>query len=186
MRGLNASDRARARIQHRGRTPNGDPLWTKREEDIVRQLHPDYREIGHKLRRRTRAAIYQRAELLKLNQKYVAWTARDLARLHRLWRDAPREQLTAAFPHRTWKSIQKKGQTFGVRRLPWVPKPTGKRTLDDLRRRAADLKISLVDLDRICAARHYFRSSASGRSPRRNVMFRAIAALGGRVEIVWK
>ncbi len=58
--------------------------------------------------------------------------------------------------------------------------------LDEIRQRAADLRISLADLDRICVGRRYFaNSSRRSQKPRRNVLLRAIAALGGRVEIVW-
>jgi hypothetical protein len=43
------------------------------------------------------------------------------------------------------------------------------------------------DLDRICLSREYFSKSSQGyESRRRNLWLRAIAALGGRVKIVWR
>ena len=59
--------------------------------------------------------------------------------------------------------------------------------LDEIRNRAAYLRISMLELDRICFSRTYFSRSSQGlESSRRNVWLRAVAALGGRVEIVWR
>lgn len=184
--GLNASDRARARMRYLGVTPNGHALWTKNEDDVVQELFPDYRAMQRKLRCRSKQALYLRAMKLKLTKSTHLWTAVEVSRLRRRWRDATRAELIAEFPRHTWVSIQNKGRSFGIRRRPWQPKLTGHQMLDAIRRRAADLKISLRDLDRTCAGRQYFaKSSRRSQKPRRNVLLRAIAALGGRVEIVW-
>jgi hypothetical protein len=185
--GLEASDRARARIQFEGRTPNGHPVWTAEEDQIVRDLFPDYVAMKKCLRRRSRQALHSRATKLKLTRSISLWTTHEVSRLRKRWRDATRAELIAEFQRHTWCSIQNKGRTFGIRRRPWKPKLTGQRMLDDIRQRAADLRISLTDLDRICVGRRYFlKSSRGSQKPRRNVLLRAIAALGGRVEIVWR
>lgn len=186
-RGAIASESARARIRREGRTPKGDPLWTKREDAIFRALLPDYKAIKRKLRRRSMRSLYARANYLGLALKIKPWTAGDVSRLRRMWRDASRAQIMAELPGRSWSAIQGKGQTFGIRRLPWQPKLTGKEMLDAIRARAAELRISLRDLDRTCVGRRYFaNSSRRSEKPRRNVLLRAIKALGGRVEIVWR
>ncbi len=184
---LNVSDRARARIQFEGKTPNGHPIWTAKEDQIVRDHFPNYVAMKKRLRRRSRRALHSRAMKLKLTRSISRWTAPEVFSLRKRWRDATRTELIAEFPRHTWNSIQMKGRTFGIRRRPWKPKLTGKRMLDEIRQRAADLRISLGDLDRICAGRRYFaNSSRRSQKPRRNVLLRAIAALGGGVEIVWR
>ncbi len=183
---LDASERARARLLFEGRTPKGDPLWTEKEDRIIRDLFPNYAALKKQLRRRTIEAIRSRAHKLKLSRPQRPWTAHEVTKLRRRWRDASRAELVAEFPQRSWHAIQGKGRTFGIRRRPWRPKLTGQRMLDEIRQRAADLRISLADLDRICVGRRYFaNSSRRSQKPRRNVLLRAIAALGGRVEIVW-
>jgi hypothetical protein len=185
--GLNASDRARARMRYIGKTPQGHHLWTKQENEIFHELFPDYAALKKRLRRRSLPALRVHAHVLKLTKKQSRWTAAEVARLRSLWRDAAKEQIIAEFKGRTWVSIQNKGRTFGIRRRPWQPKLTGQRMLDEIRRRAADLRVSLRDLDRTCVGRRYFaNSSRRSQKPRRNVLLRAIAALGGRVEIVWR
>lgn len=185
--GLNASDRARARLRYIGQTPRGDRLWTKKEDAVFRELFPDYAKLKKRFRGRTMEAIRSRAYTLNLTRKQQQWTAGEVSRLRRAWRGATRAELLAEFPERTWDAIQGKARQFGVRRRPWDPKLTGQQMLDQIRRRAADLRISLRDLDRTCAGRRYFaNSSRRSQRPRRNVLLRAIAALGGRVEIVWQ
>lgn len=186
-RGAWFAERARQRIQRLGRTPNGHQVWTAREDAIFRELLPDYRTIKRKLRRRSMQSLYSRASYLGLAPKRRTWSASDVSRLRRMWRDAPRAEILAVFPTRTWMSIEHKSRIFGIRRRPWKPKTTGQEMLDAIRARAADLRISLRDLDRICVGRRYFeKSSARSDQPRRNVLLRAIKALGGRVEIVWR
>lgn len=184
--GLNASDRAHAQMRYTGRNLSGDLLWTAKEDAIVLALFPDYDAMGKRLRRRSLPSLYYRTSVLGLRKTHAVWTTTELSSLRRLWRSGSRSELIAAFPRHPWSSIEKKAQRLKLRR-PWVPKITGRRTLDEIRQRAAALHISLRDLDRICGARGYFRSSACRiQPPRRNIILRAIAALGGRVEIVWE
>lgn len=184
---LDASERARARIVFEGRTPNGNLLWAEKEDQIIRDLFPNYTEMKKQLRGRTIGAIRSRAHKLKQSRSRSPWTATEVSRLRGLWRDATRTELMVEFPHRSWFAIQGKGKIFGIKRRPWKPKLTGERMLDEIRQRAADLRISLADLDRICVGRRYFaNSSRRSQKPRRNVLLRAIAALGGRIQIVWR
>lgn len=186
--GLNTSDRNRARIQRTGRTPSGHHLWTDRENDILKKYWPDYSKLRRLLRRRTRGAMEAPACALKITRPRQAWTTKELSALRRRWRDAPRDELMAELPRHTWASIRTKGNKLGIRRLPWCPKPTGKPLLDQIRRRAADQKRSMSELDRICSCPGYFQNSTCRPewSRRRNILLRAIEELGGRVEIVWE
>jgi hypothetical protein len=185
--GLNVSDHNRALMKRTGKTLFGHWLWTAKEDNLVRQYHPDFAKLKKLLRRRTMIAIKRRSIDLRLVRAQHLWTANEVTKLRRRWQDASREELIAEFPRHTWISIRCKGSKLGVHRRPWHPKATGKPLLDQIRNRAADLRISLQDLDRICLSREYFSKSSQGyESRRRNLWLQAIAALGGRVEIIWR
>jgi hypothetical protein len=185
--GLNVSDHNRALMKRTGKTPFGHWIWTPKEDQLVRQLHPDFRKLKKLLRRRSMIAIQRRAIDLRLVRQQNLWTANEVTKLRRRWKDATKAELISEFPRHTWISIRCKGSTLGLRRRPWQPKPTGKPVLDEIRKRAAYLRISLLELDRICSAgTHFSRSSQGYESSQRNVWLRAVAALGGRVEIVWR
>jgi len=184
--GIDTAERNRERIRRTGRTPNGHAVWTSREDQVVREFFPDYSRMRRLLRRRSRKAVEARACFLKLTRQNHYWTTNELNRLRRRWRDATREELINEFPRHPWASIRTKATRFGVRRRPRILKPTGKPMLDEIRRRATDLKISLSELDRICRTGTFFEKSSQCWEPRRNVWLPAIAALGGRVEIVWR
>jgi hypothetical protein len=185
-RGINTGDRNRARMHYTGMTDDGRKLWTPEEEDVVRTLYPDRTKIAEILDHRTPGAIRHRIGSLGLAKPRRAWTTNEILKLRRLYRDATKAELVAELPRHPWQTIRCKGPELGLRRNPWRPKPTGNKMIDQIRLRAAALRISLSDLDRICATRGWFTQSSQGFEPRRNIYFRAIAALGGRVEIVWR
>lgn len=183
---FDASERARARMRFLGKTPDGHPLWTKKEDQIVRELYPDYNAMKKRLRRRSKSSLHWRAGVLGITRQNSAWTGKEVNHLRRLWRNSTRDELTAQFPRHSWASIAMKGRIFGIRRRPWVPKPTGLDLLDKIRLRAATRKTSLTELDKICACPGYFENSGyNPKWPRRNALLNAIAALDGHVEIVW-
>jgi hypothetical protein len=174
-------------MKRTGKTPCGKYwLWTEQEDELIRQHHPDFATLKKILRRRSADNIKRRANRLGLVRPQNLWTSAEVARLRRRWRDATRTELISEFPRHSWISIRCKGTKLGVRRRPRQLKMTGRPLLDEIRKRAADLRISLQDLDRICLSQEYFSKSSQGyESRRRNLWLRAIAALGGRVEIVW-
>ncbi|MDH6229587.1 hypothetical protein M2281_000159 [Mesorhizobium soli] len=48
-RNADAPDRARRRIQYRGATPNGDPVWTDAEDAICKQYGSNNEALRQKL-----------------------------------------------------------------------------------------------------------------------------------------
>lgn len=184
--GLDVSDRARARIQFEGRTPNGHPIWTKDEDQIVHDLFPDYAAMKKRLRRRSPSALKNRAGNLGLTRRKRRWTPREVSMLRQRWPEATKTELIAEFPTRSWSGLRSKAAELHLKRSRKL-KITGKRLLDEIRQRALRLNLSLKDLDRICLSKKYFAQSRyRSARPRQNVLLRAIAALGGRVEIVWR
>jgi hypothetical protein len=186
--GLNVSRQVRERMKRTGKTPCGKHwLWTEREDDLIRQFHPDFAKLKKLIRRRSVDKIKRRANRLGFVRQQQLWTANEVTKLRRRWRDASKAELISEFPRHSWISIRCKGSKLGVRRRPWHPKETGKPLLDQIRHRAADLRISLQDLDRICFSQEYFSKSSQGyESRRRNLWLQAIAALGGHIQIVWR
>lgn len=173
-------------MKHSGKTQFGQWVWTKEEDDVVRRVYPDHARLQTLLRRRTPLAIKIRARGLGLGKPLCFWTANEITKFKRRYQEATKAELIAEFPRHDWKMMRRKAWKLGVRRPRYQPKTTGKPVLDQIRKRAADLRISLRDLDDICSSRSHFRRSTQCQSNYRNVWLRAIAALGGRVEIVWR
>jgi hypothetical protein len=183
------SERARARVLREGRTPRGHLLWTPMEDQIFRELYPDYRAIKRRLRRRSMPSLRARAGILKLTTGQSLWTAKEVSQLRRRWRDASRAELMSEFSRHSWISIQNKGRTFGIKRRPWMnPRPTGNSIVDKIRLRAIELKLSMRDLDEMFnGGREYFVKCSRGVGvPRSNLYLKTIEALGGHIEIVWR
>jgi len=179
------SERARQRVLREGKTPNGHRLWTKAEDAIVRHFYPDYRAMKRRLRR-SMQAITSRVHALRLGPKTKTWKTTDVARLRRMWKEATKSEILAAFPERNWQSIANKGRTFGIKRRPWVPSTIGHPIVDAIRKRAADLNLSLGDVDAMCSGHHFFANSSRRKGmPRSNILLRAIEALDGHIEVVW-
>jgi hypothetical protein len=186
--GLSVADYLRARMKLTGKTQFGCWVWTPCEDDLLKQFYPDIAKLRKLLKRRSRIAIKQRAIKLRLGtcKPRNFWTANEVRKLRLRWREATKDELLAEFPRHSWSSLNAKAHKLRLYRRPWRPKPTGHPMLDEIRQRAAQLHITLYDLDRICSSGRYFGGSSQGCEPSRNVWPKAIAALGGRIEIVWR
>lgn len=170
-----------------GKSKFGRWLWTPKEDRLIREMYPDFSALEKLLRRRSIPAIKNRAFVLRLLRRPChTWTAAEVLRLRRLWPRASRQELLAEFAPRTWKSLAGMAYRLRLRRQPLPVRLTGNSILDDIRRRAASLNISLKELDRICSTGAYFKHSCDGRAPGRNAWPKAVAALGGKLQIVWQ
>jgi hypothetical protein len=188
VRGAAAAERARRQMRRTGNSPWGRPLWTKEEEQIIKELHPDYKSIKKKLRRRSLVAIRSRAGKLGLTKKIYIWKASEIARLRKLYATAPREEIKAAFPHVTWGQIDNCCQYHKIyrKRKPFVP--TGFLILDEIRKRAFEQKLSMPDLDGISQTGKYFQKAKwfGKQNPNARAVLRAIKALDGKIIIQWE
>jgi len=185
--GVARAQRARERIIRMGRTPNGHPLWTEREDDVVRALYPDYKALRRKLRRRTYYALRARARTLDVVTRRHVWLATEVSRLRRLYPRASREELLAAFPDITWRKIKAKARHAGIHRARRKLATTGHPLIDLIRDRAFDLKLSMVDLDAMAGTRRYFQKAGwYNGNFNRKALLRAVEALGGEVSVSWQ
>ena len=185
-RGAASAYRARERMARTGRTPKGHWLWTKEEDDIVRELYPDYKALRRKLRRRTYNAIKERARTLEVAHRRHVWLASEVSRLRRLYPRSDRLDILAAFPGLRWRQIAGKAGHIRVHRYRRRLSRTGHPLIDHIRDRAFELNMSMVDLDAMARTKKYFQKAgwANGNLNRR-ALVRAVEALGGEVSVRW-
>jgi hypothetical protein len=170
-----------------GRTPNGHWLWTKKEDDIVRALYPDYKALRRKLRRRTYYALKARTRRLGVAKKNHVWLATEVSRLRRLYPRATQQDLMAALPNLTLQQIRSKAHDICVRRARRKPATTGYPLIDAIRERAFELNLSMVELDAMSRTQRYYqKASWRGGNFNRKAVLRAVEALGGEVSIQWE
>lgn len=185
-RGAALAEHHREMIRRTGKTNFGVWVWTPEEDAAIRKLHPDLAAIKKRLQRRSYIAIRQRVVKLGFGKPpNKCWTANEVRKLHLRWRDATKQELLAEFPRHSWSSMTSKANKLRIYRRRRQLKPTGQPLLDEIRNRATELRISLGDLDRLCSSGRFFSQSSQGSMPSRNILPRAIAALGGRIEIIW-
>lgn len=184
---LDKSLTARNRIRKAGRTPNGHALWTTRQREVLKRWYPDYKEMKKRLPKRSLAAIAGQCHLMGLSTPKPAWTAADRTKLRRLFTTVSKAELRAAFPDRTWTSLQVAGYQMGLRRWrkPYVK--TSHTVVDSLREACRQSGNYMPDLDEFAGTRKYF----TGRIQRRKkhnfrAIDRAARALGGKLKIEWE
>jgi hypothetical protein len=91
-RGAASAYRAREQMARTGRTPKGHWLWTKKEDDIVRALYPDYKALRRKLRRRTYYALKARTRRLGVAKRNHVWLSTEASLVRRMY-PVPRQDL---------------------------------------------------------------------------------------------
>lgn len=186
-RGAASAYRARERMARTGRTPKGHWLWTKKEDDVVRALYPDYKALQRRLRRRTYYALRARARTLDVVKRRRLWLASEVSRLRRMYPRATRDELLVAFPDMAWKQITYKARHAGIYRARRKLETTGHPLIDTIRERAQNLNLSMVDLDAMAGTRRYFQKAAwCNGNFNRKALLRAVEALGGAVSVQWE
>lgn len=172
----------------RGVTMKGDKIWTDEEDDILRNAYPDYKLACKRLPDRTFRAIVRRVGKLKLKHpNYQCWTAREITRLKKLYPNAPKEDICAEYPSRTWEQISGAARRYGARRPRPPLKKLGIPALDRIRERCDETGWSIADLERECQVDGFFRRTCwKGRKLNYAIIQRAVKILDGRLEIHWR
>lgn len=187
VRGAEAAERSRRRMQLMGVTPNGHPLWTSWEIDPVVSRYPHYHFIFAVLDRRTKPAVYSKAGRLGITKpRPQPWSDNEILRLRKVYPNGSRAEVLAAFPGRTYSAVARAANVRGICRATRAPKPTGNRLLDQILCKAKAGNVSLADLDAETRKPGYFtkrRWKASGFSFA--VHSRAVEYLGGHIAIDW-
>lgn len=174
-------------IQRRlGVTLSGKPMWTEKEDSLLRELVPNYGKICKLLPHRTRKGISARCAKLGLRKHNHFWSASEISKLRKLYPGETSENLSEIFPHSTWKKIRAVALYHGFRRKRTAYKSTGHPVLDQVRAKCFEIRWSMVDLDKASRTKKYFRSSSwIGNKVDYGAIGRAIHALAGQIDIKW-
>jgi hypothetical protein len=174
----------RARIRLNGRTFSGWPIWTPKEDKLIRSIYPDYVKLRRLLQNRTLGAICMRARALGVATKYHRWTPNDVSTLRKQFSTGEISVLMKEFPGVSWVAIYKKGRSLGLLHPRLRIKPVGNLVLDLIRHNAATRAWSMVDLDEIAGTKTYYRTLKKDQcNPRIDYILKAIAALEGRLAV---
>ncbi len=181
-----SAERARRRIQREGYNMKGDKLWSDSEKQIVLQLSPDYDEICKLIPQRKRRSIRQMASILGVAGEKHIFTAAEISKLRRLYSKAPWREILEAFPFSNRERLRCVAKYHGFTRPRKKFKPTGNQPIDALLEKCAAANMSLVDLDKECRTRNYFRHGNWRSSPPNYTRFvRAIELLDGQLRAEW-
>ncbi len=187
VRGAATAQRIRAYMRRTGKTPWGQWLWTREEEQALKTLYPHYDKIQKTLKRRTLVAIRHRAGKLALTKKIHKWTAAEVSKLRRLYPVASRKEILATFPSLSWQQVRNCAQYNGFHRNKKPYKPTGHEILDRILERSFSLGINMADLDEIAGTKKYFQKGCwcGRKSLNAKAIQKAIVALDGKVYVKW-
>jgi len=162
-------------------------VWTPPEDSTVRTIYPDYARLRRELPHRTYNALRGRARHCGVAKPRPQWTADEITRLRRLYPSKSHSELLEAFPGASLERIRFKARCIGVSRsrLPFLP--TGFPLIDEIRNRAFDLNLSMVELDAMAETQTYFQKAGWGARHRENTVavIKAVRALDGDMEIEW-
>lgn len=181
-----SAERSRLRILRSGFTIGGHRVWTEQEDLICRIFYPDYFAICQVLDGRTRKAIQARCRTLRLVPPRISWGWAARQTLRRLYPEASRQELCAAFPGVDWLKIQSAARYYGYRRKKKPYKITGIVALDQFRSRCYAIKWTMRDADEEAGTRRYFQTRGyRSQYPDFKAISRGVRALGGRLEVRW-
>lgn len=185
--GATSAMRARARIAKTGFTPKGHHVWTSDEDQVLRDLFPNCRELADILRRRTPKAISLRARKLGLTDRRKVWTAAEITTLRRAYRQGGIVGARMAFPQLRSRQIE---GALWYNKISSGRKPyrkTGIQVLDEIRERCFDLNLSMADLDKMVRSKSYFyKAGWCGGNINHKFIGRAIDVLYGEMEVKWR
>lgn len=180
------AESTRKRIRLSGFSPSGHPLWTQKEDSIVRRYYPDFDKLMKRLPGRSYRAILARSQLLNVARKKKVWLASEISRLRRVYGRQSREELQALFPGFSHKRIHRKAKEMGLVRSPEF-KRTPFPIIDQIKQRCRYLNLTMRDLDEMAKTKSYFSQAKwTGRSKiNSECVRRAVEALDGRLEAKW-
>jgi hypothetical protein len=164
------------------------PIWTKEEDAEIRRLYPDYPALKKSLPRRTHLAIKGRAHRLGIVKRNHSWTDAEVSRLRKLYPTNTIRQLRIAFPHLQGRQIKDKAERIGLRKKRCPYPATGFPIIDQIRARAFELNLSMLDLDELANTKNYFKDRGWRRCRSANgwAVCLAVDALAGDVRAIWR
>lgn len=185
-RGARTSQRVKQHMLRTGFTYFGGKLWEEQEDVICRMCYPDYFAMAQMLPLRTSAAIKARCRKLGLVHHRHFWTPLEKMRLRKMYPEASREEICAAFPGIPWEHIQSTAQYHGYRRKKKPYKITGIVANDQLRQCCYRENVNMRELDEECNTKRYFQTRGyRTKYPNFVAINRAVKWFGGELEVKW-
>ncbi|MHB8286665.1 MAG: hypothetical protein ACYDD1_18580, partial [Caulobacteraceae bacterium] len=189
--------------RHRAILARGNNPWDDEEERQLRRLWPDGEAFRALYPHRTIRAVTNKAAKLRLPRRttprlaQMAWTAKEVSALKRLYPSAPWPEIYEALPGRTHNKIVLQVRylsTRGVRLKRKVANPRDANVhpvVLTIIAKAADRNMSLADLDELTRARgegQFFTAGCHRVPPKRmrwTRIMRAAVLLGGDVSVTF-
>ncbi|KAB0571082.1 SANT/Myb-like DNA-binding domain-containing protein [Brucella pituitosa] len=183
-----SGQRARRRMRFLGETPNGNKLWTPKEDELCREYGSDYAVLAKKLPHRSYMAIKKHCQKLGLRPRLRAVTAKELSLMRRLVPRGTSDEIQQAFPHRTLNCIKSICLYHGIYKEKKPYQSTGIALIDDIRARCFENNLTMTDLDDIARTKRYFQNRGwkDSKAPNYAAVYKAVAALDGEISIRWR
>jgi hypothetical protein len=173
----------------RTRIVRRDDSWTFIESEILREHWPDVDLLAKLLPHRKATAMRHMAKRCGLIPDKVqnVWTGAQDSKLRRFAAQGIDRKTIA---QELGLTVQQVANRLNYRKLNLAkrpPLPTGNDLADAIRRRAFDLRMTTVDLDRSLGGKKVFQNCYKGRKKRIPAarIQQAVSALGGRLLIEW-
>ncbi|MBZ9693951.1 hypothetical protein [Mesorhizobium sp. CO1-1-9] len=164
-----------------------DDTWTFAETEILRRHWPDIQLLRKVLPHRTAAAMRFMAKKCGLIPDKIQniWTGAQDKKLRQMAGAGATRKDIAAELGLTIGQIENRMNYRRINIAKRPPKVLGEPLVDEVRRRAFDLNISVAELDRSLGNQHIFRAAWKRRRIRADHIHRAIKALGGVLKVEW-
>lgn len=187
-RGARAAAMARERIAKTGIAPGGHPIWTDREMALLAVIYPDYQRAIAVLGRRSYWALRHRAQIMGLTSNHHhRWTGAEISRLRKLYPTADNIAFLNAFPGLSLSQIQRRATHPHIYRKRRPFKKTGIKIIDQIRNRAFELNVSMIDLDAMAKTKAYFHRSGWRKGYiNHQAIAKAAHALDGLMAVQWR
>lgn len=169
------------------RIVRSDNTWTFNESELLRKHWPNMQLVRKLLPHRTERAIKymaKRCGLIPPKEQNV-WTGAQDKTLRRMAAAGNSRKEIAAELGLTVGQVANRLLYRKINLAKRPPVQIGNELLDQIRRRAFDLNMSIADLDRSLGKRTIFQTAWKGRHISPKHIHRAVIALGGEMKIEW-
>ena len=166
--------------------------WTREEDALLKQWHPDFATLKRLLPSRSLAAIRTRSLVLRrlMRSPLQQWSQAEALRLKRACSEGLYfSAIKALFPERSKSSVLQKikHERFDFARRRQSLTPTGNKVCDAIRERASELGYSMQELDEMAETGTYYHDAPLVKLGKRvhslDKIVRGIEALGGVVSV---
>ncbi|WP_395448678.1 hypothetical protein ACHMW7_28380 [Aminobacter sp. UC22_36] len=172
----------------RMRVVRRDDSWTYIESEVLKEFWPSIEVIRKRLPHRTERAIRNMAKRCGLipDKAQHIWTAGQDRTLKRMAASGATRKEIADTLGLTALQVASRLQYTKTHIAKRAPVMLGDPLVDAVRRRAFDLKISMVDLDRSLGRHKVFQNAWKQKLVGPIHLHKAVKALGGSLVVQWE